>query len=250
MRRRRRSGGTWLPVLPTFNGEEAGSAWYGSYYTIPGDTGPGAFPSGVDAIALIPDQTASQETGAADFSLRDYVEGQEYTLKRVVGKINVSYSQTVGGDTYDEIPANVIVGAGLCVLPVGDGGTTAANEPAIPDTDYNPLLAENSQAPWLWRRTWVLCNTNGVAGTTTVGSGGFLLGPQANWQNGDGYSGTHIDTKGTARRIRREERIFFVISATPMIRLVGGEQASRVFYSYDMRFFGAMRKARNQSTFK
>lgn len=231
--RRRKQKFTWFPVLPTTFGSEGGGSnnvsWYKGDLLLTTGTDPGDGPN-TDAIPILPD--ATEQVGEAENqSLRDYVEGQDYILKRIVGKFNVVLTQGREANNTD-----FIVGAGFAVLPVRDDD----NNPALPNPDYDPLQADNSTAPWIWRRTWVLSDT--------VGNPTAPLGAQANWQYGSVMDGPHIDTK-SARRITREQRLFLCVSVANMgpFQLTNDVQ---LVYSYDVRVLGAMRKARNRSTFK
>jgi len=232
-RKRRRSGGTWLPVLPTFIGEaDEGYTWYESTLSLVNTVG--SFDR--QAVPLVTDATPNVDAAQAgiNHSLRDLVEGQEYVLKRAVGKVWGSLDQSSEGSGVSRI----ILCMALAVLPVQDVAPTA---PAIPDDDWDPLLAQNTMSPYLWRRTWVLSNN--------VLSSQTMFFPNSTGGYGSVMDGGHLDTKGTNRRIRKEERIFILTSA--MVQdAVGTGGAGGVLWGYDLRFFGAMRRARNQSTFK
>lgn len=237
---RRRNRGTWLPVLDTVWQTGAPGTTFDGIFQFPGS---GPILRGqriaLDVIPLTYDFTQTNANADSDVgvSLRDLVEGQEYLLDRVVGKVYCDLTQDAAGSL-----ASVICCAALAVLPVDDD-TNASSLEAV-DTD--PLLAQNSMQPWMWRRTWLLGNNL----TTQQYSNGRIL-PASNTGYGSVAEGTHLDTKGVKRRIRKEQRIFLVLSS---YCLEQGEEedptVNAVRWEYDLRLHGSMRKARNQSTFK
>jgi len=245
MRRRRRRGGSWLPLVGTiFNDGQPDSTWFSFSAEWPSSTTPGIgdrFRFGstpeetVGAFVLTQDDTPDVDNPDAGSSLRDFVEGQEYVLDRVVGKIYAGFGRTDG-----EVNT-AIVAAGLAVLPVEDGSPTT---PSMNIDDYDPLLARNAQAPWLWRRTWLLSN-NSVPSQ-------FPYFPESNYSYGSVLDGPHLDTRGTKRRIRKEQRIFLVASAQVRNHRgsVTSADVSFLDFTVDLRLFGSMRKAKNISTFK
>lgn len=230
MARRRRAQYRWFPADPTFYGESQ----TGSYYwtnILAGE--PGA--SGeIFATAVLPDQSYNDaQAGQSDnMTLRDYVEGQDYILKRMVGKVWGSLEQVNAADHVN----SVILSMGFAILPVDDD----TNAPALDSVDYDPLNPSNSMNPWIWRRTWILAN---------------LLGPDTNFYYpnnlgayGSVMDGGHVDSK-SARRVTREQRLFY-IAAARTIESTGVVPEVQIQVGFDIRCLGAMRKGRNQSTFK
>jgi hypothetical protein len=241
-RRRRGSNGTWIPVLPT-QFEDGGD--FVTWDTVSlqarfGTNGIGALLD-IQAIGLVPDFTSEVSAQGPD-TLRDLVEGQDWLCKRAVGKC-------WGGINFDPTGAfdDVILGVGIAVLPVSDQPVFQGS-PALEEADYDPLLADNSAAPWFWRRTWRLSNPArfppaAVPSAFTPGLGKFLIEDY-----GSVMDGGHIDAKG-ARRIAKEQRLFLVASARTLVETTSAT-LNTLFFNYDLRFFGAMRKAHNRSTFK
>jgi len=242
-RTRRRNRGAWLPLVGTiYQDGQPDATWFSFGAEWAAATSPGVgdrFSFGaaatdyVGAYVLTQDDTPDVDNPDAGSSLRDFVEGQEYVLERAVGKVTCGFWRTQG-----EV-ASAIIAVGLCVLPVDDGAQTT---PSLPINDYDPLVARNAQAPWLWRRTWLLSN-NSLNLTSPYY-------PETNTAYGSMADGPHLDTRGTRRRIRKEQRIFLVASAQVQQIAAGGTQASALDFTVDLRLFGSMRKARNQSTFK
>jgi len=242
-RSRRRNRGAWLPLVGTiFTDGQPDSSWFNFAAQWPIATSPGIgdrFRFGstpeetVGTFVLTQDDTPDVDNPDTGSSLRDFVEGQEYVLERVVGKVTAGFWQIRGE------ACAAVVAVGLCVLPVEDGAPTT---PALKVDDYDPLLARNAQAPWLWRRTWTLGN-----GWPDVQSPPYL---QTNQMFGSVLDGPHLDTRGVKRRIRKEQRIFLVASAQVAQVDASGTVDSVIEFTVDLRLFGSMRKARNASTFK
>lgn len=231
--RRRRNRATWFPVL--------GVGDPGAQVTYDLRNFDFSAQPNVQAIPLIPDATPYVDTSiAGDHSLRDIVEGQTCLIERIVGKIVWGVDQFVPpGEPTPTTPNVGIFCTAFAVLPTDDAGS-----PAIPSDEYDPLLANNSAQPWLWRRTWVLAN-NQIAG---LSDGGFNH-PASNEFFASRDDGPHIDTKGTKRAIRREERIFMIHSTRSADNEVWDfNGASQVIA--DLRVLGMMVKAKNRSSFK
>jgi len=235
MRRRRRSGGTWLPVLPTETAANTLVTYLDARALFPVgflSTGTG-LDNGPRVIPLTMDETP-QAGVSSNNTLRDWVEGQEYVLKRVVGKVWAGSLQTA------EINVERFIACfALAVLPVDDANPDV---PAMPPEDYDPLLAQNTQQPWLWRRTWILSDNSASASAfqypgSTAGYGSIA-------------DGGHLDTKGVSRRISKEQRIFIIFQANVLDQGPEQTDAAGVNWGYDLRLFGAMRRGKNRSTFK
>lgn len=240
MRRfRRRAGGAWLPINPTYIGEnlEGKTYWDDSLDWVHGEPpeNPDDIERGDGVAACIPltlDGTIDPDLSTEQESLHDLVQGQDYILNRIVGKVWCAINQNEA-----QAVIKCIAAFGVAVLPT-EGGAAA---PSVAGTDWNPLLARNAQEPWLWRRTWILTNQ---AATTAAGQ--F---PQSSAEYGSVLDGGHIDTKGVKRRITREHRLYMVFAAEALETSFTVEATSRISYGYDVRLNGNMRKARNRSSF-
>lgn len=237
--------------MPTLGGiSTSGGSSYGlSYFSGVIETDGGALgPTDLYVTPIVPD--ASFFTDAASeqgLSLRDLTEGQDWLLKRIVGKIVVNVPAVVR--TIDQAPYIFTVGAGFFV------GRADDNNPNVPDTnnaEIDPLGSQNIRQPWIWRRTWVLRNSSQPVPT---------LGFPETWLPGSNVSsgftaaedGPNIDSK-IARRIRREERLWFVVNAYGKDKLsddtAGGYAATGICeFSLDYRVLGQMRRSTNKSTF-
>lgn len=241
MRRKRRNRATWFPVNPTFFAE-------GGPALIPFET-TFAFPQNVSVgdtqifpYPLTLDGTASVDLQDDGSSLRDYVEGQDYLLQRVVGKVWGGINFTA--DDTDSLKEALFCIA-LAVLP-NQSGTQG---PDLDPEEYNPFWAKNAQQPWIWRRTWRLTNpnVNTYDATTQVS----VWTPQVTWPaRTSGYTGLHegghLDSK-VKRRITKEHRLYIV---TGMMALNEADTGTTQWsFGYDLRILGSMRRGRNVSSF-
>lgn len=248
MRRRRRQRKNWLPISPTYWGEgDVGTTFYQGSLTLPetsenGDTT-------IAAVPLILDQTQDINTTDYGVSMRDLVQGQEYVCDRVVGEVFMAMEQTKYNEGIAPVASTVLAAICLAVLPVDDADP---DNIALDPQDYHPLLASNTMAPWMWRRTWILSNQLMSPGAASFGEGTRVFASYPpNTAYYGGMTGGHLDTKGVKRRIRKEQRLF-LIAAAGMLDIGGSgtDEPVGLKFAFDLRALGAMRTARNQSTFK
>lgn len=243
MRRRKRSGGTWMPVLGTIFGD-AGVRLVPLF----GETGKvdiNRDTAQIETRAIVPDQTLLQDTASTGTSLRDLTEGQDWLLQRIVGKINLDVvSATPSTTDADDVWPQVFVTAGIFVARATDDGQ------AIPDLEIDemtPDLASNIQEPWLWRNTWLLDTPN------NDGAENLNYGQYTNRYNGTVWESPRIDTK-IKRRIKREHRLWLIVSArgwSPLAKVaVTGLDSDqpRVSYTADLRVYGGMRRATSKGS--
>lgn len=230
MRTRRRPKFTWFPNIG-FQGADPEDDFNGFPFSV-------GIPAAANTLGdanifeLIPDFTADEPTATTD-NLADFI-GNEYVLKRIVGKLFASYNT-------QNAPAFGILGAGLFVarsdatapqLPVG---ARTATERQL---NYGVLNNQNIREPWIWRRVWQLTNA-GLANQT-------LLGPASTAGFGSVMDGPHIDAK-SARRVRKDERLFVCIQGGNPGAAFGA--AGSVDGYMDYRVLGALRKAKSRSAF-
>lgn len=236
--RRRKNRGTWFPVLGTR--EQAGddthwdTSWFGA---LPTPTTSGA-PSSLNVRALTFDSTQEpDDVISQNFSLRDLVEGQDWTCQRIVGKF---HAQTLEGTSDPEGDwANARVALGIFVARSKDD---AQSEPDLDPVEFDPWVQSNAADSWMFRRTWVLGNTR----INPVDQGGPTFpGTTANY--GSVLDGPHIDVK-SKRRIQREERLWGVISVRGWTPGFADPIAPtlEVHWTFDYRIHGAMRRASNK----
>jgi len=223
MRRRRTNRSTWFPTLGTQIGEGAQPVTPIIYFdgaTIGEQIGDAS------AQPLVNDVTFNSPPGNS--SLRDQVEGQTWRCDRVVGNIFCGW-RPLGEET---VTQDLICCAALVVLPVDD----ETQSPELTNEEYQPLGANQSAQPWLWRRTWWLGGPDSETPSTNTVYGANTTGP-------------FCDTKGTKRLIGREQRLFIV---TQCMIADGGENVNGIAVNWkiDLRVLGQMVRKRNVSTFK
>jgi len=188
---------------------------------------------GTQVIPLVKDDGMSGARLTDPSSTLSDLESSSYRLRRIVGKIVVIIGQDVA--TLQDDPTLYQVTAGIIVLKTDP----TALQPAGPASDYMPDAIGNADAPWIWRRSWVLCDQEGAATT-----GNNTRAPRSNIE---GYGGgnadaSHVDQK-TARVITHDERLFFVWACRG---LDGNPQAGNPGLALvigDLRILGSMRSS-------
>jgi len=197
-----------------------------------------------DSFALTFDTSQSAvETQASptDRTLRDIVAGNEYRLRRIVGKAFVWTSNDVQGASV--LPA-IDCAFGIIVSHTDDDGFPRTNFDEV-----NPLAQDSMEDPWIWRRRWLLqpgdSLSHGVwtnpATTTTETQPKFWGFPASNVRYGSVQDGPHIDAK-TARVIHRNERLYGVFAARRLY--AGGAVAicdTKAHLLLDYRLLGSLR---------
>lgn len=248
--KRRKQKYTWFPTL----GQEATVAGppeqsYGvSYITgkIEIDRGPAATPGPGDIYVtpIVPDQTFEVDDGQETSStLRDFTEGQDWLLKRIVGSLNVTYAQ-ISHTVQDEVARYATIGAAFFVA---ESDPDNPNIPAGKPEEYDPLGLRRIREPWIWRKVWRLYN----AQAATIGPNVPQFNGNFQWQNPQLDPG--IDSR-VSRRIRRHERLWFVINGygnseydTDADNMFANSNPA--YFILDYRILGQMRKSTNRSTF-
>lgn len=258
-RKRRGNQGTWFPINGTVWNTE-GSFFYDASSTYQIDSIQVDKGNGTSEIVdpITQDYSANAGTAgglliAEQPSLRDYVEGNDYILKRLVGNCLVV---ATGPNPQTPIfsPANqwthVQVSAGFFVARAGDADVTL---PDLTFDEIDSLNGANIQNPWIWRRTWILSNpANQFVYGTTPSLSTFAYSTYTNAAFAQG-SDHHFDTK-SRRRIRREERLWFSLNAIGWDgnrAVVLGQETEQpgLKVNLDIRLFGKMVKGKNASTF-
>lgn len=160
------------------------------------------------------------------------INNSGYRLRRVVGKFYVNQRQL--GET--NAPGACVVTAAIIVLRTDPAGSTPQNPVAAA---YSPADILNTEAPWVWRRTWLIANSNG----TNVNNADFVpvqVPGSSNYGHLAGVAdGPHIDQK-TARIIGPDERLFLAITATALTA-GNGQDGLGLTYIWDLRVLGSMR---------
>lgn len=265
MRRKRRSRGTWLPILgtPAVLGEGGvvttdGSLTFQLAVDAPNDGSAGL---GIIPITYDYPQEAIELSPTAD-TLAE-IAGSEYIVKRILGHCVVANScnyDNVAGDGADAL----MVSAGFFVAragsvtggplgpaaPIGYGADTTSSDME----QYSPGNQGTVREPWMWRRTWILGNQKKVvwfdSSATQVGSAYFRNSPPTN-QVADLRSGPYIDVK-SRRRVGQDERLFFAIECRtlPLQTASGSPQGfDFAVAALTVRIFATLVKAKNTGTF-
>lgn len=200
---------------------------------------------------LVPDETQYPDvTADAASTLRDFTEGQDWFLKRIVGKVFLRTRHDTTA-TQGQAWPNLRI---ACAFFVGKSKDDTPDDPDFDNTEIDPLGSQNVRQPWIWRRVWHL-STGAPYANAAVGTQQVAAWPNMNLFGPGLLDGPHIDAK-TARRIRREERLWFVSSVQGYQVVPGADGQSvefgddvAVIGDLDYRILGAMRKSTNRSTF-
>jgi len=142
-------------------------------------------------------------------SLADITSGNEWRLRRIVGKC---FIHALADETDDPATQTSLcdVALGFMVCNTDDDGTPTTNFDEV-----NPLAQESMEDPWIWRRRWVLNPYGNMLAlnfqNNIQDAYGAATYPQTNAGYGSAVDGPHIDQK-TARRIHRQQRLFAIIA--------------------------------------
>lgn len=262
-RTKRRARYTWLPTVGTASpaGPESDDNSSGRSFSldIPADGS-----SNVLISTLTFDEPQEGDKLLQSTSPLGTILGNEYFLKRIVGKIFIMHQGGVNSAAGDpSLPAAALVGVGFFVARANDesqGADSPIGSASLSERqeNYSPLSEDAIREPWIWRRTWVLGNPlmranreglafSGVAAQETTFEGVFF--PPTTAAYGSVADGPHIDAK-TARRIKQDERLFFVVATRIWDQSPIPVNNTGLLRGYlDFRLLGALRKARQGSAF-
>lgn len=256
-RTKRRARYTWLPTLGTAGPAETDDNSSGRAFTltIPQDTS-----SNVIISAITFDEPLEGDDAVTGTPLGTIL-GNEYFLKRIVGKLFLAVSGQRQTNNDPSTVISALVGAGFFVARANDtsqgaGSPIGSATLSERQENYSPLSEDAIREPWIWRRTWILGNPNfadreravAAANQSSLGLP-FSKAPSTNMEYGSVLDGPHIDAK-TARRIKQDERLWFVIAGRSTPGLTAPVTDSLDVQGYlDFRLLGALRKARQGSAF-
>lgn len=195
-----------------------------------------------DAFPLTFDETEGASATQADptkVTLRDLVQGNEWRLRRLVGKAFISAATaTVGATAYSLAD----VALGFIVSKTYDDGS-----PMTDFSEVNPLSQNSMEDPWIWRRRWLLNPHGNLAWgspiTTDIRNNAAAWGfPQSTANYGSVADGPHIDAKSN-RTIHRSERLFGVLAARKHNQGGGGVNYAdfQVKLLLDYRILGSLK---------
>lgn len=249
--RRRKPRVVWLPTYGHAFGIEGANTAAG--YVRESVSFPTSGEIQVDAFPLTWDGTESsavtQAVGTGSFTLNDFVNGQSYRLRRIVGNLVLTASNQ--GISTDVVYTDVVVSdvaAGIMVYRTKQDQTV--------DTDtlltHNPLNQDAMQDPWVWRRRWQFWHGTGDLATPGFALAGDNTGSadvvEPRWQAlprnnlwGSVAEGSKIDQK-TARVISNDERLYLVIAARCLTKNKGASTiGSFIGVDFDYRLLASMR---------
>lgn len=256
--RRRKHRVSWFPNLGTAYGDE------NPYITttqqlelipeLSSSSQPGQVSGSLLCVPVTQDYTQSPDISGTVESLRDFVEGQDYLLKRIVGSCHAYVNPQVNSTTVGETWPLLILTAGFLVARAIDADQTAVG---LDDADVDPYARQNIQQPWIWRRQWLLSNPGAAENhspSTTGRYAGIPSGiPSTNLTRGTLREGSFIDSK-IARRITKEHRLWFSATAQGLslsdLTMSGARNLQPIVQLLlDIRILGAMRRGKNVSSF-
>lgn len=260
--RRFRRRGTWLPLLGTAGagGENPPILPYTrTDLSVPND-GTTFAVSVVPIIYDVPQEAPYGDPAAHGLST---IVGNEAIIDGIVGTIFVARDITTG--TSPDVvngPYAIDVWAGIFVAradnPEGIGVSLPAGWLAGPNDqhNFNPGLVDTAREPWMWRRFWRLGLLHGTVGSTepfldpVVARNVMTLGneamfPTANWYYANSETGCGVRVK-TRRRIGNDDRLWLILAGKAAD---ASDEPAAVSCYADIRIHGALRRARNKSTF-
>jgi len=226
MRRRRSPRVVWLPQDNFFSVDSATSAqstWNVATETI-GASGNLGETSTIIA-PVVRDKPLDPQI--ATTSLSDlYSSG--YRLRRIVGKIYCNCETTPSADGE---PLVFGCTAGFIILRCNPQGLPQNTDNEI----YNASIIINTEAPWIWRRSWILDNQTRFINPATAGR---PLRPDT-FSTGGNADGGHIDQK-TARIVGPDERLFLVLTTT-VLRQGDNQLNGQVDYTWEVRVLASLK---------
>jgi len=248
---RRRPAVVWLPTYGTdfTDGQGAQANVNGINGIMALNTG-GFLSNSITPCTFDYTDSASAEDNVQERSLQDLSSGNEWRLRRIVGKFHCAATPEEIQSGQTELPT-VDVAAAFIVLRTDDDGNPQRTGDFF--LQEGPLAQDGAENPWIWRRRWLLTPLpEGViwdqsATTLTQAAIDFtsFLGGNGRWpSNTAGYhsvaDGPHIDQK-TARRIKRAERLYFWVQA----RMQDNTDAvgASLNFQLDYRLLGSVRGA-------
>lgn len=264
MAKRRRSKGTWFPTLGILAGGEVNPI------SLTGIDGESSVLDNGQVYTRIHVLTfdAPDEGFEATSTLADIV-GSEYLLRRVVGKFHAVYSGDATSPLYAKVSLGLFVARASggnetdSQIPIGApaanwaAGTSAENTEGA--ENYSPLAERTMREPWLFRRTWMLANSNHASTSTNPGSTtgtaklaalAWEVFPPSTAGYGSVLDGPHIDAK-TLRKVGQDDRLYMAVSTArwPLGGASGGGPQGNIVYHFDYRMFASLRKARQVGRF-
>jgi len=255
--RRKRTRGTWLPLLGTPSGEtevDGSSAAFNTVSTVPLD--------GTPTLGILPLTYDTPQEGTTLSSASDTLAeiiGSEYICKRIVGNVVFHNDTAYALATVVDAPEAIQITAGLFVARAGseneDQGTSApvgwSNTDLTNDLqNYGPDHPAAIREPWMWRRNWILGSTRRIdllrSSTGSLSYGASVHPDSTAWYGGGMRDAGQIDVK-SRRRVGQDDRLFFIYTARQWP--TGSDQVGAIKCNLSIRIFAQLVKARNRGTF-
>jgi len=199
-----------------------------------------AFPLTWDASIESTDVLATATDIEQNPTLQDIVGGNEYRLRRIVGKFH-ALAASDELDSPSVLGAVVRLGCGFIISNCYDDGA-----PLTDFAEVNPLAANSMDDPWIWRRTWMLqplgvfAFDNATDRRNDLSTNDF---PKTTAGYGSAVDGPHIDQK-TARRVTRGQRLFCVVAAQQWrLDSLNPYADTQVSFFLDYRLLGSIHKS-------
>lgn len=192
------------------------------------------------ARAIIPltfDQPKSEAEITEDTTLSE-LQGSAWALRRVVGNIQCAWGWVnAAAGAPPQTPA-VLVGAALAVIPWDEYSNT-------PEADVNPLLAEDINEPWIWRKTCILGAQQINSAYSSNSTVNALLSFPVNTSFYPQSRFEYVDQR-TMRTVSGDERLCLIVSAAQITPAPEPTDEPTVFGYFDYRLLGALRRRRNR----
>lgn len=250
--RRRRRKYTWFPQIG-FQGETVEDDSVTLPVAIPTALLDGTL-SNITVFPIIPDAPNDTPATGADH-LDDFI-ASEYFIKRIVGRFQ--FCMDAISDQTNPAATACVVAAGFFIARADESTPTfpiGCSTPGDAKANYGPLNLANTREPWIWRRTWVCSppiinnSTGALTWNTNVGGATGNSFPPNNC-HGSVAEGSIIDAR-TARRVGNDERLYFAVQTMVGEAIGVVTNQTQVFPQgyLDVRILGALRRARNRSTF-
>jgi len=207
----------------------------------------GVIATDFQAVTFDYSDQSSLEEGTDFRSLHNLVSGNNYRLRRLVGKVHAA---AVCENNDNGFLPTLDVAAGFIINRTDPDGNPVVNSSlGSPQEVFGPLSEDSAEDPWIWRRRWLL-GTYPAAGSFPITTDNNLndfnnfIGFQGQWpQTTAGYGsvqdGPHVDQK-TARVIGTQERLFFWIQAR-VTNPASGTNNGTIVYQVDLRILASLR---------
>lgn len=239
-RRNRRRGRrfTWFPNLGNdfYSNNSDNQRIAGTTFAVQLTAPTTGTPLGRVIVPLTFDQPLNEAEMPASTRL-SAIQGAAWFLRRIVGSLQVARGWHNVQGSPPEHPA-VLFGAALAVIPWDEYSNT-------PEADVNPLLANDINEPWIWRRTVILGAQQVSSSYSTNSPTNALLSFPVNSTFHPQSRFEMLDQK-TMRVINGDERLCFIASAAFMTPNDLGSNEDTVFGYFDYRLLGALRRKSNR----